>query len=117
MTQLSESHVKNLLAVIKDPYSGNDLVSLGWIRGIGLDGPRVSIDLRAGYPLDGVRDSVAAAIRDALESDGQIEKATVNLEWKVVPHKVQSDLKPQDQIRNIIAVASAKAASASRPPQ
>jgi ATP-binding protein involved in chromosome partitioning len=108
MTILSEQYVKDLLAKITDPYSGSDLISLGWLRGIGIDGDRVSVDLRAGYPVDGVRDSLAAQIGQSLESDEAVEKASVSLDWKVTSHAVQGDLKPLDQIRNIITVASGK---------
>jgi len=108
MTQLSEQYVKDLLANISDPYSGSDLISLGWLRGIGIDGNRVSVDLRAGYPLEGIRETLAAGIAESLESDPAIEKAAINLDWKVVPHVVQGELKPQEQIKNIIAVASGK---------
>ena len=108
MSQLSEDHVRGLLAAIQDPHSGTDLARLGWIRGIGIAGARVSVDLRAGYPLDGLREELAADIRGRLEADPLIENAVVNLDWKVVPHAVQGDLKPLDQIRNIIAVASGK---------
>lgn len=108
MTQLSEQYVKDRLAEINDPYSATDLISLGWLRGIGIDGNRVSVDLRAGYPIDGIRDVLAARIKTALESDADIESAAVSLEWKVVPHVVQGELKPLEQIKNIIAVASGK---------
>ena len=89
MTQLSEQYVKDLLAGIEDPWSGSDLLSLGWLRGVGIDGQRISVDLRAGYPLDGARESLLAHITGSLESDPAVEKAAVNLEWKVVPHAVQ----------------------------
>ena len=108
MTQLSEQHIKDLLAGINDPNSDSDIISLGWLRGIGLDGPRVSVDLRAGYPIEGIRESLAASVASHLESDPAIEKASVSLDWKVLPHAVQGDLTPQDQIKNIIAVASGK---------
>jgi ATP-binding protein involved in chromosome partitioning len=108
MTSLDEQHVRDLLAEIQDPYAGTDLVSMGWLRGIGIDGDRVSVDLRSGYPLDGVREATVQRVTERLESDPQIGKAAVNLEWKVVPHVVQADLKPLDQVRNIIAVASGK---------
>jgi len=68
----------------------------------------VSVDLRAGYPLDGMKDRLATDIATRLEVDALIEKAVVNLDWKVVAHAVQGDLKPLEQIRNIIAVASGK---------
>ena len=105
---LTEQNVRDLLANIRDPYAGQDLVSLGWVRTIGIDGNRVSVDLRAGYPVNGIRDSLAAEIASALEAGGAVEKAVVNLDWKVVPHKVQGELKPHEKIRNIIAVASGK---------
>jgi ATP-binding protein involved in chromosome partitioning len=108
MEMLTEQYVRDLLANIHDPYAGSDLVTLGWVRGIGIDGNRVSLDLRAGYPIDGCKESLAAEIASALESDEAIEQAVVNLDWKVVPHKVQGELKPHEQIKNVIAVASGK---------
>jgi ATP-binding protein involved in chromosome partitioning len=108
MTNLSEKYVKDLLAGISDPYSGSNLISLGWLRGIGIDGNRISVDLRAGYPIDGIRDSLMSHIVHALESDDAIEKASVSLDWKVMKHAVQGEIKPIEQIKNIIAVASGK---------
>ena len=108
MSQLSEEYVRELLGGFVDPYTNSELVDLGWLRGIGIDDRRVSVDLRAGYPLDGIRETLAADIAARLEADALIEKAVVNLDWKVVAHKVQGELKPLDQIRNIIAVASGK---------
>jgi ATP-binding protein involved in chromosome partitioning len=108
MPPLSEAYVRERLAGIQNPHVEADLVSLGWVRGIGIDGARVSVDLRAGYPLQGVRDELASEIARQLEADDQIEKAVVNLDWKVVAHAVQGDLKPLEQIRNIVAVASGK---------
>jgi len=98
MTNLSEQYVKDLLAGITDPYSGSDLISLGWLRGIGIDDKRISVDLRAGFPIDGIRDSLAASIAQSLESDEAIEKAAVSLDWKVTVHAVQGELKPIEQI-------------------
>jgi ATP-binding protein involved in chromosome partitioning len=108
MSTLNEEYLRNLLSHMNDPHAGTDIVSLGWLRGIGIDGARVSVDLRAGYPIDGIRESLVRSIGKALEADVNIESASVNLDWRVVPHSVQGDLKPQDQIKNIIAVASGK---------
>jgi ATP-binding protein involved in chromosome partitioning len=108
MTKLSENYVREILAQISNPHTDTDLVSLGWVRGIGIDGQRVSVDLRAGYPLGDTKDVLSANIAARLEADALIEKAVVNLDWKVVSHAVQGELKPLEQIRNIIAVASGK---------
>jgi ATP-binding protein involved in chromosome partitioning len=108
MSSLSEEQVRQRLAGYQDPWSGSDPVSLGWVRGIGIDGRNVSLDLRAGFPLNGVRDRLAGEISQWLEQDPGIGQAAVGLDWKVRAHQVQGDLKPQEQIRNVIAVASGK---------
>ena len=98
MSTLSEDYLKSLLSRIQDPHSMSDLLSLGWLRGVGFDGNRVSVELRAGYPIDGIRESLQRSIREALEADELIESATVSLDWRVFPHKVQGELKPLDQV-------------------
>ncbi len=108
MSTLNEEYLKNLLSHINDPHAGTDIVSLGWLRGMSVDGGRVSVDLRAGYPIDGIQESLVRLIGAALEADANVESAAVKLDWRVVPHSVQGELKLQDQIKNIIAVASGK---------
>ena len=72
MAQLSETYVRGLLGTLRDTYAGIDLVSLGWVRGIGIDGGRVSVDLRAGYPLGGLRDALVAEFRRRLRTKGRV---------------------------------------------
>ena len=108
MSNVTEEYVKALLSKIEDPCSGQDLLSLGWVRGVGIDGSRIAVDLRAGYPIEGIRSRLADEIAAALEADAAIEKAVVNLDWRVFPHVVQGELKPLDQVKNIITVASGK---------
>jgi ATP-binding protein involved in chromosome partitioning len=108
MSTLNEEYLRNLLSFVNDPHAGTDIVSLGWLRGVGIDGARVSVDLRAGYPIDGIRESLVRSIGAVLQADVNIESASVNLDWRVVPHSVQGELKSLDQVKNIIAVASGK---------
>jgi len=108
MHPLTEEIVTQLLKQVSDPYGDADIVSLGWVRGVGIDGDRVAVDLRAGYPLDGFRESLVSQIRAGLESDPRISGASITLDWRVFSHQVQGELKPMEQIRNIIAIASGK---------
>jgi len=108
MSTLNEEYLRNLLSNIHDPHADTDIVSLGWLRGVGIDGARVSVDLRAGYPIDGLHESLVRSLAGVLEADASIESVAVNLDWRVVPHSVQGDLKPQNNIKNIIAVGSGK---------
>lgn len=108
MSSLTEDIVRGLLSQVRDPHSDNDIVKLGWLRGVGIDGDQVAVDVRANYPIEGLRETLIAAIEAVLTTDSRIARATVNLTWRVFAHQVQGELKPMDQIRNIIAVASGK---------
>ncbi|NNL96519.1 MAG: DUF59 domain-containing protein, partial [Xanthomonadales bacterium] len=46
MESLSKEQVEGLLAGIEDPNTGCDLVTGGAVKGVGLDGDRVAVDLR-----------------------------------------------------------------------
>ena len=105
---MNKETVMALLAGIIDENSGRDLVSAGAIREVGIHEDRVSVDVRLGYPLADNGAALAARIKTVLEADAGIDKASVNMAIKVMPHKVQEDLKPLDSIANIIAVGSGK---------
>jgi ATP-binding protein involved in chromosome partitioning len=105
---ISREQVEKILSSIEDPYTGHDLVSEGALKGVGIDGDQVAVDLRLAYPADGLLAELSDQIRAALQADERVRAATVNLSWKVVSHQVQAELKPLENIRNIIAVASGK---------
>jgi ATP-binding protein involved in chromosome partitioning len=105
---MNKESVMALLAGFNDENSGRDLVSAGNIREVGIDENRVSVDVRLGYPLADNGAEIAVKIKAHLENDPGIDTASVNVSWKVMPHKVQEDLKPLDSIANIIAVGSGK---------
>jgi len=105
---MNKESVMALLAEIIDENSGRDLVSAGAIREVGVHEDSVSVDVRLGYPLADNGEALAAIIKTRLESDPGIDNAGVNINCKVMPHKVQEDLKPLDSIANIIVVGSGK---------
>jgi len=101
-----KSRVEAILAGITDKYLGKDLLAAGVVRAIGVDGKKVSVRLQYAYPVD--RGALAQRVVKALEDDARIDAAVVNIDWKVVAHAVQNELKPVARIKNIIAVASGK---------
>jgi ATP-binding protein involved in chromosome partitioning len=105
---MNKESVLALLAEINDENSGRDLVSAGFVREVGTHEDRVSVDLRLGYHLADKGAQLAAVVKAQLESDPGIDKASVNISCKVMPHKVQGELKPLESIANIIAVGSGK---------
>jgi ATP-binding protein involved in chromosome partitioning len=104
----SRQQIDELLSKIDDPNTGTDLLSSGSVTDVGLDENRVALNIRLGYPADEILDEFGADIKKALSDHPDVESAVVNLSWKVAAHKVQGELKPLDNIRNIVAVASGK---------
>ena len=107
MEAIKDSAKRRLSGLI-DPHSGQDLVSSGAVKGIGVDGDKVAVDLVLGYPARGWHAELAALAKAALEADPQITAATVSVSSRVAPHQVQKELTPLPQVKNIIAVASGK---------
>jgi ATP-binding protein involved in chromosome partitioning len=105
---ISSSQVEQLLSEVDDSNTGQNLVSGRSVKNIGLDGDKVAVDIRLGYPAERIQDELRAQIRQKLEADPRIRSAAVNVSWKIVPHEVQEELEPLQNISNIIAVASGK---------
>ncbi len=108
MEPINAQQVEELLSAVVDEYTGQDLVTGGCLRGVGVDGDKVAVEIRLGYPASGLQASWSERIRQALEADPRISAAVANVSWKIAPLQVQGDLKPLPEIRSIIAVASGK---------
>lgn len=108
MPTTNETAVRDELSKLPAPYLEQSLEAAGVVRGVGVDGERVAVDLRLGFPADGFADDLAESVEAALVASGAAGEATVNTSWQVMTHQVQGELAPHPGIRNIIAVASGK---------
>jgi metal-sulfur cluster biosynthetic enzyme len=108
MIHPTQERVRELLGTIIDPHSGQDLVAGGAIKGIGIDDGNVAVELVLGYPAKTWIDTLAQQVRTALQAEPSIEQAVVNASWRLFAHKVQKDLTPLPNVKNILAIASGK---------
>jgi ATP-binding protein involved in chromosome partitioning len=105
----SADAVRAALARIHDPHTGTDLVASQAVRGVGVDGGRVAIELQLGYPAAGWHQALEEEVRRVVsEAVPGVQQVTVGIATRVVAHKVQKELTPLPEVRNIIAVASGK---------
>ena len=84
-----EARVREILAGVLDPHTGRDLVSGGALRGVGISGADVSVDILLGYPALSAQAALGEAAKRALEADPAIAHAAVGVACRVVPHEVQ----------------------------
>jgi ATP-binding protein involved in chromosome partitioning len=106
MTQANEALVRHILGDLIDTHTGAPLADA--LRAVGVDGPRVSVDIQLGYPAAGAIDGLSHRVRQALEADPSIDTAAVSITSRIHVHKVQGTLAPLPNVKNIIVVASGK---------
>ena len=108
MANVSEQQVETALKGYVDPYMDRDPVSAKIVDGISVDGDRVTVNLKVGFPVEGYREELAAAVREAVKNGTDASDVTVNIEQKIETHTVQQGVSPISGVKNIIAVASGK---------
>jgi ATP-binding protein involved in chromosome partitioning len=108
MASIEKSDVENLLKTIIDPNHDLDLVSAKSVKAITLDGADVSVKIELGYPAKSYLPELKAEVEQRLKTLGGMGSVSVEVTVKILSHAVQQALKPQPNVKNIIAVASGK---------
>ena len=105
---IDKAQIESTLATIVDQNMEIDLVAAGSVKGISVDAGKVSITLVLGYPAAGYFDTLKQAVKEAVSALDGVDEVNVSVSSKIQSHAVQQNLKPQQGIKNIIAVASGK---------
>ncbi|MEZ5587479.1 MAG: iron-sulfur cluster carrier protein ApbC [Sedimenticolaceae bacterium] len=108
MAEVTRESVEAAIKGYIEPHLEIDLVSAKSVKDVVIDGGKVSVDIVLGFPAKGVFDTIAAAVKAAVEAVDGVSSCEVKVSSKVVAHSVQKSLKPIDNVKNIIAVASGK---------
>jgi ATP-binding protein involved in chromosome partitioning len=100
---MDEDAVLDRLRAVEDPDLGDDLVTLGLVNDVEVDGGAVHVDLALGAPYSPTETAVAGDVREVLSDlDREVELSAsvdrgVSVEDQVLP-----------KVKNVIAVASGK---------
>jgi ATP-binding protein involved in chromosome partitioning len=108
MSDLTKESIEAAIKEYTEPHLGRDLVSTKLVKGIEIEGDQVKVKVMLGFPAKGVVSGIAAALKEKVEAVPGVGMAQVDVDWEVKSHSVQKSLKPIDNIKNIIAVASGK---------
>lgn len=105
----SESQILEVLKSIKHPNAGKDLISLGILKNLQVEGKLVKFDLSFSSVNDPLKSSLKKACEVALKNEfGQDLEVLVNIETAIKPVQPKQPEKLLPQAKNIIAVASGK---------
>ncbi|HTL91130.1 MAG TPA: iron-sulfur cluster carrier protein ApbC, partial [Steroidobacteraceae bacterium] len=102
------SAVRAALEAYVDPYLGEPLGAAAAVRDVRASGAGFSAHLVLGFPSGGYEPELSAALNRQLAAAGIAAPLTLELQSDIIAHAVQRNLKPLEDIRNVVAVASGK---------
>lgn len=105
---LSQDSIRAALAQIIDPHTRLDLVAAQAVRGVGIDAGKVAIEIQLAYPALSWHETLITQIKDSVRALPGVEHVEVSVTTRILAHRVQKDLSPLPQVKNIIAIASGK---------
>jgi ATP-binding protein involved in chromosome partitioning len=105
---LTESALLDALKTVVDPNTGKDLVSGKQLKNLQIEGGDVSFDVELGYPAKSQMPLLRKALVAAARTVPGVDNVSANLSWKIVSHAVQRGVALIANVKNIVAVASAK---------
>ncbi len=109
MTQVDRRMVEAALAAYVEPHLGSDLIAAGCIERIDVEGPRVSVGVRLGFPGRRIVGRLREAVRGALAALPGVEEVEVAVRTEIEPREADpTDATAVAGVRNVIAVSSAK---------
>ena len=108
MSELNRAAVEQVLAGWIEPSLECDLISAEAVTDIQITGDDVTIALSLGFPTQRYQRTLKETLGTRVREATGARSVTVSVAWSVASRQVQDTLKPMDNVRNIIAVASAK---------
>lgn len=108
MSEPTKDVIEAAIKDYKEPHLGRDLLAARAIQNIAIEGGAVTIQVMLGFPAEGARASIIEALTTRVGAVAGVESVRVELGWEIKAHAVQKSLKPIDNVKNIIAVASGK---------
>jgi len=108
MSELTQDSIKEAIKGYIEPHLEKDLVTAKVVKGVEINGGKVKVTIELGFPAKGCMDEIVSNVKEKVSAVAGVSEVEVAISSKIVAHSVQKALKPIDNIKNIIAVASGK---------
>ncbi|MEM7401744.1 MAG: iron-sulfur cluster carrier protein ApbC [Pseudomonadota bacterium] len=107
MAELTKEQVEAVLKDIQDFNVDKNLMASNAVKNIEVTSGEVTVEVKLGYPAKSVVANFKEEIEEALKKAGATS-TNIDVGWEIEAHSVQKSLKPLENIKNVIAVASGK---------
>jgi len=104
----ANSDLRKLLKSIPLPEIHHTIGDVGRVVCTEQDDGAIEARIELGFPADGLLPEIEAAALQAIESAGIEPEVKLDVRCKILAHGVQKPLKPIENVKNIIAIASGK---------
>jgi ATP-binding protein involved in chromosome partitioning len=104
----SEQSLREALKRVKDPEIKKDLVSLGLVKKLTVDGGAVTIGVELTTPACPLRATIEKDVREAVLGLGDVTSVAVDFTAQVASRGAAPDKNRLPSVRNVIAVAAGK---------
>ena len=108
VTLSTESDVNKFLKSIELPNIGRTIGDIGRLLDVKLSEGLLEARIELGYPALSQHDEFRSHIAAAVSAEANIRDVKIEFSTKIVAHGVQRNLKPLENVRNVIAIASGK---------
>lgn len=108
MSELNKEQLEAAIQGYVEPHLQKDLVAAKAIKNIAIEGGKVKVDIELGFPAKGIEQNIKDEVSARLSKVAGVGACEVSISTKITAHSVQKALKPIDNVKNIIAVASGK---------
>ena len=106
---ITEQNVKSILAAINEPFLKKDYITLGFYKGISINGKNLILNLGISDPLNKNLEQVKTQIANSIKSAfNEVENVVINFILGVTNHRNDKKASILPNIKNTIAVASGK---------
>lgn len=105
---VTEEAVLNSLRSVEDPDLKRDVVSLGFIKKLNIEGGRVSFDLELTTPACPIKAQLKTAAEEAVSRIEGVTEVNVEVTSNVSAHRMPGSEEILPGVKNIVAIASGK---------
>jgi len=105
---VTEADIRNALKAVQDPDLHRDIVSLGFVQDVTIQGGRVAFKIELTTPACPVRDQMRDQAAQVVRAIPGITQVDIQMTSQVRPSILQADRPLTPTVKNIVAIASGK---------